>query len=849
MTVASFAPQSVAYWWPSQLLKRYFGSNDQTTLPAATAALYEANGILHPTTSAPETAPPTTTNQEVADPAVTPTLATSEALDGDPVPRPLSDNLVAGAIVSTDGTSQATTFTPKATTHVQLTETVTASSTRVFAPVETYVFASDTDSPDDGAFKPHTDDLSVAHVATTSLEATEPTPTAQYVTTISSPSLLELADATMPAPASGFMDSTTSVAANEVNSDTKTAAPGQLATSPFTGGVETISSPSHFATSDDVKHLEDVSTSAAETQTSVPKTYMVPYVSDAGSASNTVTVDGVETGSTMFSVLTSDGTFRTPTNDYTVATIESLTFATDMSTLTLVNTVAPTAKSQSPSTSNDMEVTAIRATKDDSSTTTGNGEYLPVTEPEADYTTFATALSATRPGTISAEEIGQVPPAITAPNAVSIKMDTSTTASPTSYTTKPQNVTPSEDYVDLDVTSVLQQAPTSSSMSSSSSGQTHSSHKEVDYGLLLLQLPPEPIANSIAGLTVALIAQNCGLNRRLSYNLILLVGPRVKWLMLSFMSMVFFLSMFISNVAVTSMMMTVVDTLIYEISQSKLRKRVNELLRKRENQADEPDYEEVVHIESVAAFTSRRVAHDNLITSFTWMLYCFPVGMISMLMGWVFLYTVYLKEYEQQSRLDIREVKDVVKDKLQNMPRTSYVTDSSVGFLIVFIAFMIPVKSFNFSLEHRLMEWKFIQKNMPWAIIFIIGGGSTLTEVITRSTLFYDAVNAASAVKLNQVSNLFVAVFMSSVISEFTNAEMTLHHILNIAETKIIPGLFMKTVSLVLSMVAFFTTGVVLFRINDPSDNSSVFNAARLQNGFPNPAPLTAGPRTTEWPL
>ncbi|XP_077507452.1 uncharacterized protein LOC144118375 [Amblyomma americanum] len=209
---------------------------------------------------------------------------------------------------------------------------------------------------------------------------------------------------------------------------------------------------------------------------------MVPYVSDVGSASNTVTVDGVETGSTMFSVLTSDGTFRTPTDDYTVATIESLTFATDMSTLTPVNTVAPTAMSQSPSTSNDMEVTAIRATKDDSSTTTGNGEYLPVTEPEADYTTFATALSATRPGTISAEEIGQVPPATTAPSAVSIKMDTSTTASPTSYTTKPQNVTPSEDYVDLDVTSVLQQAPTSSSMSSSSSGQTRSSHKEVDYG-------------------------------------------------------------------------------------------------------------------------------------------------------------------------------------------------------------------------------------------------------------------------------------------------------------------------------------------------------------------------------
>ncbi|XP_050045983.2 sodium-dependent low-affinity dicarboxylate transporter 1-like [Dermacentor andersoni] len=455
----------------------------------------------------------------------------------------------------------------------------------------------------------------------------------------------------------------------------------------------------------------------------------------------------------------------------------------------------------------------------------------------------------------------------------------------------------------------------------------------------------EPIASSIAGLTVALIAQNCGLNRRLSYNLILIVGPRVKWLMLSFMGMVFFLSMFISNVAVTSMMMTVVDTLIYEISQSKLRKRVNELLRKRENQGEEPDYEEVVHIESVKSkqlrktfllsigysatlggfsfITGNRInndmshrinrdARDQLMTPTTWALYCFPVGMISMLMGWVFLYTVYLKEYEQQSRLDIREVKEVVRDKLQNMPRThaevlstflfclclflwatkrpviipgwsdmlgleeSYVTDSSVGFLIALIAFMIPVRSFNFSLEHRLMEWKFIQKNMPWAIIFIIGGGSTLTEVIRSSSLFSDAVNAASTAKLHPVANLVVAVFMSSIISEFTNAEMTIHQILDIAERKqresrtnalyymlpmglannfafilpsseawnaivfeigglsvidmIIPGLFMKAVSLVLSMLSFFTTGVVLFQINEHADNMSSFNVAPLQS-------------------
>ncbi|KAH6932061.1 hypothetical protein HPB50_002728 [Hyalomma asiaticum] len=445
----------------------------------------------------------------------------------------------------------------------------------------------------------------------------------------------------------------------------------------------------------------------------------------------------------------------------------------------------------------------------------------------------------------------------------------------------------------------------------------------------------EPIASSIAGLTVALIAQNCGLNRRLSYNLILIVGPRVKWLMLSFMGMVFFLSMFISNVAVTSMMMTVVDTLIYEISQSKLRKRVNELLRKRENQGEDVISHRsfILHRKSkqlrktfllsigysatlggLSFVTGNRInndmsqrinrdARDTLMTPTTWALYCFPVGMISMLMGWVFLYTVYLKEHAEVLSTFLfclclflwATKRPVVLPGWSDMLglEESYVTDSSVGFLIALIAFMIPVRSFNFSLEHRLMEWKFIQKNMPWAIIFIIGGGSTLTEVIRKSSLFNDAVNAASTAKLHPVANLVVAVFMSSIISEFTNAEMTIHQILDIAERKqkesqtnalyymlpmglannfafilpsseawnaivfeigglsvidmIIPGLFMKTVALVLSMVSFFTTGVVLFQITEHAENMSYSAPLMAMHRFR--APVVPHRGMHNWPF
>ncbi|CAN7985936.1 unnamed protein product, partial [Ixodes hexagonus] len=360
----------------------------------------------------------------------------------------------------------------------------------------------------------------------------------------------------------------------------------------------------------------------------------------------------------------------------------------------------------------------------------------------------------------------------------------------------------------------------------------------------------EPIANSIAGLTVALIAQNCGLNKRISYNMILLVGPRIKWLMLSFMMLVFCLSMFVSNVAVTSIMMSIVDTLIFEISTTKLRRRINELLTRRDLQREgrfrmkskqlrktfllSIGYAATLGGTSFVAGNRtniqvlgyiNRISHEERLTAFNWLLYCFPVCFFSTLLGWSFLYNRYLKEYDSSTRQHEKEFKFEIKQKLRGLPRThaevlstflyvlcivlwvtrrpffvrgwsdlldlqeqrlsrNHVTDSSVGFLIAFIAFMIPVKSFNFSLEHRLMEWKFIQKNMPWAIIFIIGGGSTLTEIIQKSELFTVIFDKFGSVSLGPIGNMIVAVLVTSLVTEFTNEDVTTFGLLALAEKK-----------------------------------------------------------------
>ncbi|CAG0898097.1 unnamed protein product [Cyprideis torosa] len=69
----------------------------------------------------------------------------------------------------------------------------------------------------------------------------------------------------------------------------------------------------------------------------------------------------------------------------------------------------------------------------------------------------------------------------------------------------------------------------------------------------------------IGGLVVTIAIEHCGLHERIALRSLLLVGTTEKWLMLGFMFVTMFLSMWISNTATTAMMVPVVDAVLHEL--------------------------------------------------------------------------------------------------------------------------------------------------------------------------------------------------------------------------------------------------------------------------------------------
>uniref|UniRef100_A0A7E4W1W5 CitMHS domain-containing protein n=1 Tax=Panagrellus redivivus TaxID=6233 RepID=A0A7E4W1W5_PANRE len=310
----------------------------------------------------------------------------------------------------------------------------------------------------------------------------------------------------------------------------------------------------------------------------------------------------------------------------------------------------------------------------------------------------------------------------------------------------------------------------------------------------------------IGGLVVAIAVEKCGLHERIAFAVLSLVGSSPKWIMLGFMVVTAILSAFVSNAATTAMMIPVSQAVITQLFKCyRLRDKVMGVNHELLNEADEkkqmlPSEKRMAKglvmcicfaaniggIGTITGTTPNMVligqlgtlypAVDTGINYITWMIFCFPLMMICLLISWVVLYFLFLHNGPPAAD----EVTEYVKSRYAALPGISFAessvaacftllltlwilpqvapslfsglehesfTDATSAVIVAILLFMLPANmpsiSEFFKKEAkkpkknyaRLLDWPTMEREFPWGVLLLLCGGFALAAGVKESGL------------------------------------------------------------------------------------------------------------------
>ncbi|KAJ1363142.1 Sodium-dependent high-affinity dicarboxylate transporter 3 [Parelaphostrongylus tenuis] len=295
----------------------------------------------------------------------------------------------------------------------------------------------------------------------------------------------------------------------------------------------------------------------------------------------------------------------------------------------------------------------------------------------------------------------------------------------------------------------------------------------------------------IGGLIMAAAVEKCNLHERVALSVLKIVGGEPKWIMLGFMTVTALLSMFISNTATTAMMVpigqSVIDQLIISYNSHPQNRNGNPEACKRMSTALVLCVCIAANIGGTGMLTgtpSNLVMVGQLselfgdvetsINYMTWFLFSFPLMCLCLAGTWCVLTIFFLrsapgkdphitelmhKRYDDLPRISYAE-KSVIccftvllflwmfrkpgffRGFGELLPKESY-TDSTSAMIVAVLLFILPSEKPNL-LEYKtkeevkqshLMDWSTMQKNFPWNIVILLGGGFALAAGVKDSGL------------------------------------------------------------------------------------------------------------------
>lgn len=266
----------------------------------------------------------------------------------------------------------------------------------------------------------------------------------------------------------------------------------------------------------------------------------------------------------------------------------------------------------------------------------------------------------------------------------------------------------------------------------------------------------------MGGFMIAIAIEKWNLHRRIALNIISFVGVDIKTVILGFMVATAFLSMWISNTATSVMMLPIGVAIVKQLEEN------TSISKTQVDQFGKMLMLGIAYSASIGGIATLIGTPPNLIlagvisetygqeiTFFQWFIFGFPISIILLIIGWVYLTKFTFK-------LDLKEFPGGKKQifKLKNALGIISFEEKIVGFIFFLTAFCWIMRSFVlqqilpalddtiiaifFAIllflipaskgNRKLIQWNEALK-MPWGVILLFGGGMALAKGFETSGL------------------------------------------------------------------------------------------------------------------